>query len=159
MENPNDLAQKLEKEGAKTLSFFQGVAEDNWALPVYSDGAAWTVRQLFAHIVEAEAAIAVLVKGIIGGAAGVPKDFDIDGYNERHVRQVETHSIEELLKLFKERRAETVRMVAAFSEGDLKKRGRHPFLGEADVVEIVRLMYLHVQLHIRDVRKAIRNNV
>ena len=62
---------------------------------------------------------------------------------------------DELLAEFKQLRAFTVEMVSGFQAGDLEKQGRHPFLGVTTVEEMLKLMYLHLQLHTRDVKRAL----
>ena len=154
-DTPKGLAQKLEKEGRKNLAFFESLKLDDWEQPSYSEGAQWTVRQVFTHIVEVEQSIPDLVLRIIGGEPGVPEDFDIDRWNKSKVEKMGHIPVDQLLVNFAHRRKWTVEMVAGLEEADLKKIGNHPFLGETEVADMLRLMYLHIQLHIRDIRKAL----
>ena len=148
------LAEKLEKEGRKNVKFFSNLPLDDWDKQVYSDGTQWTVREIFSHIVETEQDIPRLVMEIVNGAEGVPEDFDIDRYNQKKVKQSGVVPVEVLLQNFANLRVWTVEMVSGFSDEDLEKEGRHPFLGLAPVKEMLRLMHLHIQLHIRDIRRA-----
>jgi hypothetical protein len=43
--------------------------------------------------------------------------------------------------------------VAGLSEADLQKTGRHPFLGETSLAEMIKMVYRHNQIHYRDLRK------
>jgi len=42
--------------------------------------------------------------------------------------------------------------VESLDEADLAKEGRHPFLGETTVEEMIKLVYRHNQIHYRDMR-------
>lgn len=150
-----DLSEKLAREGEKTLAFFLQVAPDEWDTRVYEDGARWTVSELLIHVTETESDMPRLIRAILEGGEGVPAGFDLDAYNLNQVQKAERLSPNAWIALFKERRAATVRIVSGLSEMDLKKRGRHPFLGQTEVVEMIRLMYLHLQLHQRDIRRAL----
>ena len=154
-QTPESVAQRLEKEGAKNLEFFEDLTPEDWQLSLYADGACWTVHELFAHFVETEGSIAKLISAIVGGAVGVSEDFDIDRWNASMVAKLKHKTRDELLAEFKQLRAFTVEMVSGFQAGDLEKQGRHPFLGVTTVEEMLKLMYLHLQLHTRDVKRAL----
>jgi hypothetical protein len=154
---PQNLAQRLEKEGHKTLDFFRQLTSEQWILQVYSDGAAWTVHDLFVHFFETESSIPRLVRSILEGGSGVPEDFDIDRYNESHVGKLADLAPSELLERFAQQRAETVAFVSGLQQADLERTGRHPFLGVAPVGEMLKLMYLHLQLHLRDIKRVLKD--
>jgi len=152
---PQSLAQRLEKEGHKTIDFFRQLTPEQWSLQVYSDGAAWTVHDLFVHFFESENSVPRLVRGILEGGPGVSDDFDLDRYNESHVSKLVGLTPSELLERFAQQRAETVAFVSGLNQTDLEKTGRHPFLGIAPVGEMLKLMYLHLQLHLRDIKRVL----
>lgn len=154
MHDPQKLTQQLLKNGKRTVSFFSGLDESTWQKQVYADGQAWTVKQLFTHIVETEYEIPLLVKQILNGQQGVPQGFDIDRHNLHQVKKAGDLAVGELLDKFQTRREATIKLVAGMRSGELSQRGRHPFLGETEIFEMLRLMALHIQIHIRDVRKA-----
>lgn len=155
-DTPETLAARLEKEGERTAAFFQELSASDWDAAVYSEGAAWPVREIISHIVEAEHDLPRLFKRIVDAGEGVPDDFDLDRYNESKVNKAGERSPQEITALFVKRRTETVAIITSFTEGDLQKTGKHPYLGEAEVVEMVKLMYLHVKLHMRDIRRALK---
>jgi len=39
---------------------------------------------------------------------------------------------------------------------ELEIQGRHPFLGETVIREMIKMLYIHNQLHYRDVKRTIR---
>ncbi len=151
----NKLARKLQSEGEKTLAFFRGLQPADWARPIYSEGAVWTVRDILAHLVSAESRILRLFAALLEEGRQIPPDFDLDAYNQRQVSKMAAETPAALLERFTRLRAATVEMVRGLGEADLQTVGRHPFLGEAPVEDMLKLMYRHTQIHQRDIRKAL----
>ncbi len=154
--SPQKLAQRLREEGQQTVAFFEAIPPDQWERQVYTDGESWSIRQILAHIAQSEDGIYRMVAHIVSGGEGVPEDFDLDRYNQHKVQQAQDQSPSDLIAMFSERRAVTVRWVSALSEEDLQKTGRHPWLGESQIADMLKLMYRHVQLHQRDIRKLLK---
>lgn len=149
------LCERLKAEGEKTAAYFQNLSGQQWECEVYGDGSRWSVRQLLAHFVATEAAFMRLINDIAAGGTGASEDFDIDAYNERKVASLNSAAPEELRQQFIRLRQETVRVVAGLQEGDLARTGRHPFLGIASLEDIVKLIYRHNQIHLRDLRRVL----
>jgi len=149
------LVERLRASSSRTREFFQAIEPDQWYAQVYTEGACWTVRHILAHFVVTEASIARLVKYILEGNPGVPADFDIDQFNEREVNCFSKLPAEMVLQRFEERRAEMIALVSQMSDADLDRQGRHPWLGMTSVEEMIKLMYLHNQIHQRDIRKTL----
>lgn len=149
------LAERLRTEGKKTVDFFQGLTGSQWTLRVYTEGSQWTIRQVLAHFVATENAFDLLIRDILAGGPGAPPDFDIDRYNESRVRNMEGSELDELLAIFTSLRSSSVRLVEQMTSEDLQKRGRHPWLGETMMLDIIKLLYRHNQIHQRDIRKIL----
>lgn len=149
------LVERLHTEGEKTVAFFRALEPIDWGKQVYSEGAQWTVQQVLAHLVSAEASVTRLIQHIVDGGPGVPEDFDLNAYNERKVAELEGLGPADLLERFTALREQTAEMVTRLSQADLERIGRHPFLGMARVADIVKLMYRHNQIHQRELRKAL----
>jgi hypothetical protein len=150
-----ELANSLEREGKKTLEFFQALRPEKFPIQIYPNGAAWTVHNLLAHFVEVEGSIRTLIERIVQGGEGVAEDFNIDRWNARYTAEMSQHADAYLLSEFGRRRAATVTMARGLSAADLEKRGRHPFLGVTEVKHMLKLMYVHLLGHQRDIRKAL----
>ena len=131
----------------KTLEFFRALTPGQLEQAVYTDGSVWSVRALLSHFVASEWAMRRLMENILDGGAGTPEDFDIDRYNERKVSQLKDSPVEELLQQFSELRIASASLVARMSPEDLRRTGRHPFLGMTDLEEIIKLLYRHLQIH------------
>lgn len=147
------LADKIRVEGEKSSRFFAELPEDLWVQRLYADGAEWTVHEVLAHIVDSEDSLRRFFVHVVAEGSGVREDFDIDRYNAGAVEKLRETPREVLVEMFARRRADMVSFVRGLSEADLQRESRHPYLGQAALGEMIRLYYLHVNLHIRDIRK------
>jgi hypothetical protein len=148
------LAERLKAEGEKTAAYFTSLSEAQWDMQVYTEGTTWTVRNVFAHLLTSERAFVKLFAQIQQGGPGSAEDFSIDRYNASQQRRTQDTSPAELLEGFKAVRAEMAGWVAGLDPSDLERVGRHPYLGETTLAEMIRMIYRHDQIHFRDVRKA-----
>jgi len=154
---PERLAERLTSEGQRTLEFFRALTPVEWEQVVYSEGASWRVRQVLAHFVSSEAANTQVVEDIILGGTGAPDEFDINQFNEQNIARMSTLSIGDMLAQYEMLRQATVNLVKKMDEGDLLKRGRHPLFGVTTVEDIIKLIYRHNQIHLRDIRQRLRS--
>ena len=156
MEDSVALAEKLREEGSKLADFLSGLAEREWNVEVYTEEATWTVKSILAHLVTAERSFLPLFEGIRNGGPGVAEDFSIDRYNAR--QQDKTRGLEPtvLLEAYRSTRDEMIALVQGLGAEELEQRGRHPYLGVTTLREMVKLVYLHNQIHYRDVRRALK---
>jgi uncharacterized protein (TIGR03083 family) len=154
-DQPAHLSERLRAEGQKTVEFFGSLTPEQWNLTVYTEGPAWTARQVLAHFVSAEHSFGRLVNDVATGGPGAPESFDIDGFNLQEVASLGDLSPAELLARFTDIRAQTTARVAQLEVADLERLGRHPFLGVVPLAEIIKLVYRHNQLHQRDLRRAL----
>jgi hypothetical protein len=154
-ETPEHLKNRLIKEGQKSLDYFRTFSSDEWDRIIYTEGSCWTVHQVLAHFVAAEDGFHQLIEDILAGGFGTPVDFDINTYNERKVEKLIDISASNLMMRFSKVRRRTVGLVAGMDQSDLAKQGRHPFLGVSSLADIIKLIYRHNQIHIREVRKIL----
>lgn len=155
-ETPAMLAEKLQSEGEKFYSFFDSLTDEQWTTEVYTEGTTWTLRNVLSHFVTSERGLVKLFEGIRQGGTGVADDFSIDRYNASQQEKTKESSPKELLEQYKTIRADTVKWVLTLDESDLQKTGRHPFLGQTIMLEMIKMLYLHNQLHYRDVKKVLK---
>jgi uncharacterized protein (TIGR03083 family) len=154
-ETPAFLAERLKSEGEKTAAFFAALAPGQWQTLVYTEGAEWTVRNVLAHYVTAEQGFIKLFADICAGGPGARADFDIDRYNASQQAKARDLAPAELVEKFQATRAAMADWVATLSAADLQKQGRHPFLGQTTLAEMIKMVYRHNQIHYRDLRKAL----
>jgi len=155
-DTPQHLHRRLTSEQEKTLGFFAQLPEESWQQTIYTEGSCWTLRQVLAHFVSTEESLHRLIKNILAGGAGAPEDFNIDAYNERKVGALNEVAKDELLRLFSHYRQMNATLVESMRLDDLEKTGRHPFLGITSLAEIIKMLYRHNQIHLREIRKALQ---
>lgn len=156
MSEPTELADKLKSEGERFVEIFSALTDADWRTDVYTEGTVWTVRNVLSHFVTSERGLVQLFEQIRLGSAGAPDDFSIDRYNASQQAKTKDASPSELLEQYKSVRADTVTWVSGLQESDLEKTGRHPFLGQTTLREMVKMLYLHNQIHYRDIKKALK---
>jgi hypothetical protein len=156
MSEIKELAEKLESEGKKFIGIFSGLTDEQWQIEVYTEDTTWTIRNILSHFVTSEHGLVKLFEQIRQGGGGVTVDFSIDRYNESQQVKTKSLSITELLDGYKSTRAESVAWVLGLKETDLEIVGRHPFLEMTTIREMIKMLYLHNQIHYRDLKKALK---
>jgi hypothetical protein len=150
------LAAKLRAEGEKLADFMISLSAEQWAVEVYTEGSVWTIRSIMVHLMTAERAFLKLFEQIMQGGPGVSEDFVIDRYNASQQAKAKDLDRHELLERYRSTRARMVALVLGFRDADLEKIGRHPFLGVTALREMVKMIYIHNQAHLRDARRCLK---
>jgi hypothetical protein len=156
MSELTDLAEKLKSEGERFVAIFSGLTETQWQTYIYTEGTVWTVRNVLSHFVTSERGLVKLFEQIRLGGAGAADDFSIDRYNAAQQEKTKELTPQELLEQYKSVRANSVDWVLGLKETDLEIIGRHPFLQQTTIREMVKMLYLHNQIHYRDLKKAMK---
>jgi DinB family protein len=156
MSELKQLADKLESEGEKFCALFAGLTDDQWQAEVYFEGETWTLRSVLAHFVTSERGLVKLFERIRQTGEGSSEDFSIDRYNAAQQQKTKDLSPQELLEQYKAVRADSVAWTLSISELDLEKQGRHPFIGMTSIREMIKMLYLHNQMHYRDMKKVLK---
>ena len=152
--SPQFLAKRLRSEGEKMTAFFAELGDADWNKTVYTEGETWTIRNVLVHFVTAEQGFLKLFPSIVAGGEGASEDFDVDRYNARQQEKSQALTAQELLAQYQTVREDMATWVETLAKTDLAKEGRHPFLGETTVEEMIKLVYRHNQIHYRDIRKG-----
>ncbi len=156
MSEVNELAEKLKSEGERMASIFSAFEDDQWNQEVYTEGTTWTIRNVLSHFVTSERGLVKLFEQIRQGGAGAADDFSIDRYNASMQEKTKEISPQELIEQYRQIRANTISWVSGLQESDLEIRGRHPFLGQTELREMIKLLYIHNLTHYRDMKKVIK---
>ncbi len=156
MSETNALAGKLRSEGEKFYTFFEGLTDNQWNTEVYTEDAVWTIRNILAHLMTAESAFINLFTEILNGGVGVTDDFIIDRFNASQQKKTKDATPLELLGQYKIIREEMIKFVFNITDTDLEKIGRHPFLGVTTLREMIKMIYIHNQIHYRDIKKVLK---
>jgi hypothetical protein len=156
MSEITELAAKLKSEGDKFVSIFSGLTEDQWKQEVYTEGVTWTIRNVLSHFVTSERGLLKLFEQIRQGGAGASDDFSINRYNAAMQERTKEATPQELLAQYREVRADAIAWVSGLKESELEITGRHPFLGQTVIREMIKLLYIHNLNHYRDMKKVLR---
>jgi len=156
MSEINELADKLKSEGEKFFTLFAGLTDDQWNSEVYTEGSTWTIRNVLSHFVTSERGLVKLFEQIRLGGAGAADDFSIDRYNAAQQEKTKDLTSQELLEHYKEVRDNSIAWTLSLSETDLEKQGKHPYLGMTSIREMIKMLYLHNQIHYRDMKKVLK---
>ncbi len=156
MSDAVDLAEKLKTEGEKFIRIFSGLTDDQWQTEVYTEGETWRMRDVLSHFVTSERGLVKLFEAIRLGGRGAADDFSIDRYNNEQQKKTKDLVPSELLEQYKEGRDMTVDWVLGFKDEELEIKGRHPFLGETALREMIKMLYLHNQIHYRDFKRVLK---
>jgi len=156
MSEITDLAEKLKSEGEKFVRIFAGLTDEQWQTEVYTEGTIWTIRNVLSHFVSSERGLLKLFEQIRQGGAGSSEEFSIDRYNASMQAKAKDSAPQELLEQYKSVRADSIAWVLSLKESELELTGRHPYLGPTVIREMIKMLYLHNQLHYRDMKKVIK---
>jgi len=151
-----DLAEKLKTEGEKFIRIFSELTDDQWQVEVYTEGTTWTIHNVLSHFVTSERGLVKLFESIHQGGAGATDDFSIDRYNATQQEKTKGLTPAELLEQYKVVRGNSVNWVSGLKDEELEIKGRHPFLGETVLREMIKMLYLHNQIHYRDLKKVLK---
>jgi uncharacterized damage-inducible protein DinB len=156
MSETTELAEKLKTEGERMAAFFSELTADQWENEVYTEGTTWSIRNVLSHFVTSERGLVKLFERIRTSGEGAADDFSIDRYNASQQEKTKDLTPAEMLEQYKQARAESVAWVSGLKDEELEIQGRHPFLGETVIREMVKMLYLHHQLHYRDMKRALK---
>ena len=156
MSEITELAEKLKAEGERMTAFFAELTDEQWESEVYTEGTTWSIRNVLSHYVTSERGLVRLFERVRTTGEGAADDFSIDRYNASQQEKTKDLAPAELLEQYKQTRAESVQWVSGLKDEELEIKGRHPFLGETVIREMIKMLYLHNQLHYRDVKRALK---
>lgn len=151
----NQLADKLINDGERTVAFFRGLPDEAWDRQLFDEGAKWRVRDVFEHLCISEHSLCRLFERIIATGQGAPEGFDVDAFNKEKTGRFAALSRDELFALYAETRQRTVDFTRRLTDEQLAIRARHPALGESSLEDMIKMIYLHHQMHVRDVKKGL----
>jgi hypothetical protein len=155
MVSQEKIIEKLQEEGDKTIDLFSSFSRKEWAALVYFDKMEWQVKDLLAHFISAEKSFLLLFNNILESKQGALEEFSIDEFNNSQVLKMKNIEKEMLIELFRATRSQTINWLKVLPESDLEIIGNHPAMGEVKIIEMVKMIYLHNQMHMRDLRSAI----
>lgn len=155
-ERSQALADKLLVEGERMLTAFRELPASTWQLPVYSEGPAWKVRDVFEHLILSEQSLLRLFQRIMDSGEGIAESFSTDQFNAEHTGELAALSRDDILQRYAQMRQLTADFTRQLSDAQLAIRARHPALGMAALEDMLKLIYVHHTMHLRDIRRQTR---
>lgn len=155
-----DLIDSLQSEWTNTAALFNGLSERAWDVPVYTEPMLWTPRHLVVHLNDAETIFRLLLLNVLKGGEGSPEGENVDEHNADAVPKLMAAWANESNAALVDRlaavRERLIAVVETLPEDLLLKQMRHPLLGMMSVHEFIRVVYLHVKVHGRDIKRAVQ---
>lgn len=152
------LIKQLTHNGRKTAALFESLADSQLQQQVYTTGPKWTVQHILAHFVSAERAFFQQINNLLAGESTIPRDFNIDDFNQREVSGLlAQYDRGALLAAFVQARQNTIALAQKITDDDLDLTGHHPWFGEMSLEKMFKFVYRHNQIHQRDIRKALQS--
>jgi uncharacterized damage-inducible protein DinB len=149
------ILRRLGAEMDRVVAFFESLPAEAWDKVVYDTGSEWRVHQVLAHFLSSERAYLRYIRDVLAGGPGVPRDLDIDAFNEAESPPLSLRPVDSLLAEYRQTRQELMQLTESLAESDLDRRGYHPWFGEMSLAFFLKLCYNHQSMHLREVRKAI----
>ena len=149
-----ELKTALE-ESRQHLNYVLDRVGDGWDTQVYTEGAAWTVRQLAIHLMISDKGQTSTAMGIARGEDPVPADFDLERYNRRSVEKRADAGLDDIRASLATSFAEREAWLDSLSDVDLEKRGRHGSGRVLSVEQIMQVMADHEREHANDIAKVL----
>lgn len=153
-ERKDKLRTRLDETRAMLNTVLDQVG-DRAEMQVYSDGLGWTVRQIVAHLADAERGHYNQITTIAEGNELIPPDFDIERYNQRVTEKTAAKPIEQSRAELAEWREKLLAWLETVDEDKLDRQGRHASLQIMTVHDIVRMVHLHERGHTTDLARAL----
>lgn len=148
----NELRRRLEESHAGVLAVVTGWDDTTAALPITPQ---WTAREVLAHLAAAELGHNLVIRRLLAGEPTELPGFDLDAYNQAEVAARQGRSLAELIAEYRANRAATLALLDTVSETDWDKGGLHPGGFATTVAGTFRVIVIHEQRHLRELRAAL----
>ena len=154
----SDRIVKIKENLADARNYLNSVFDqvgDRWDTQVYSEGAAWTVKQLALHLMITDKGHNNTVKGIATGEETIPADFDLERFNRRSVEKRAETSIEEVRSALATTAAERDAWLDTIDDATLDKQGRHGSMHILSIEKIMNVIANHDRDHAADIARVL----
>lgn len=158
----SERIQQLKEKLLNSRRFWDAVIEqvgDRGDTQVYSDGLQWNVRQIVAHVADADLGHNRQVMGIAEDQEVISADFDLERYNKRVTEKTAEKTIEQAQAELKKQREDLHAWLDTLDEAKLDKIGRHATLKMMPVERILQILSRHEQEHATDIARTLNINV
>ena len=154
----SERIQQVKKNLADARQYLDHILDqvgDRWETQVYSDGAAWTVRQLAIHLMITDKGHNNTIKGIANGEETIPADFDLERFNKRSVEKRTETSVEDVRAGLATTAAERDAWLDTIDDMTLDKKGRHGTMRILSIEQILGVVASHDRDHASDIARLL----
>jgi len=149
------LKQKLVDSKKQLTTYLATLSEEQWDVEVYSENNHWTVKDIVAHLVEAETGLSIQVYKIRKDRESVPEGFDLDRWNAGTKERMGHLTPAELLAKYDEARLQTLEKLETVEPHEWAKQGRHPSFEGLTVAQYYEIIANHVINHLADIQRVL----
>lgn len=151
------LVLKLERSKNDVQAFFESIDEKNWDRIVYPTDSSdpWQIQDIFSHLIISEESFLVLFNQMCAGHEIIQNTINIDQFNAEHQKQFDSISKEEVINRFLVGRQNMIQFVMKISQKELSIVGDHPALGISKLEDMIKLIPIHDQMHMKDIKKIL----
>lgn len=151
------LVLKLERSKNDVQAFFESIDEKNWDRIVYPTDSSepWQIQDIFSHLIISEESFLVLFNQMCAGREIIQNTINIDQFNAEHQKQFDSISKEEVINRFLVSRQNMIQFVMKISQKELSIVGDHPALGISKLEDMIKLIPIHDQMHMKDIKKIL----
>lgn len=139
----------LREAGGSLISELYGLDERD--LRWRPDEGEWSLKEIAAHLRDAEELALAQVNAFVTGAAGRVPAWDVDLLPEE--RDYQNEDLEALLAQFRESRRRVSTLLWGTSDADWERRAEHPFRGTVTLGEVAKELAQHDLEHLWQVRR------
>ena len=146
------IKQKLTTVRDETVRVLNGLTDEQWNTPVYSDeGAEWRVIDVVRHMADSERGMTALMAQVQAGGEGVSPDFDLTRWNRRVVAKLQDKGPADLLAGMAANREALFTFIDTLADDDWAKQGRHASQRILSIEQVCHLIADHEQAHIAEI--------
>ncbi len=150
------LSLFLREAHAQSWPHLQRLAAQAGAVVVYPGQPSWTVRELLAHLADAERGMLRQAQRVARGEPALPEDFDLARWNRRAVEKRAAATSAELLAEIEAAHHGWLRFVEGLEDAALDRQGRAAEGEQLTVEGFARHAAEHRMNHTCDAEKAAR---
>ncbi len=143
------IARDLNRNHQVLSAYVGRLSDDDWNRPPQPNQ--YSGRQVLAHLAGAARGMTRLMEQMAAGAnPRLKPEYNNDYYNARQLEKRANASIAELMAEWEETHRALVAFMDKLQSQDLAKRGEHPIIGDATVLDVARTLSSHEWDHIQE---------
>lgn len=152
----DSIREHMTQAHVDTWPFLSSLAPSDLETRVYAAQAeGWTVRQVLAHLADAERGLLGQARRVAEGKDGVPADFDRERWNRGAVRRKANVEVPALLHEIQDAHEQGLEFLRDLPEKDLDLSGRSSMGIVLTVEGLLRRIGDHRREHVADIHRAL----